>query len=268
MLTKTNISNQLKTPPHLNQETLDELINGKTLAIRIPGFYAKDLCEKSAQKIIHHNHFNYYRNPGAGDVGKLGMAYCEIQNDAELYNKYYSESLIQIRQSREIFAPHLSPIDKVRLELQEVWSHGANLENIEGKTMNIGLSRVVKENAQLLPHQDVLSWDAPNYIRAYEHKTQLAANIYLQTAEGGELEIWNRKLSKREYENLRTPGSYEVDRRFLGSPDLIIKPEVGDLIVFESTCVHAVAPVTTGVRVTTSCFIGYRGDDQPLSYWS
>jgi len=268
MLTKTNISNQLKTPPHLNQETLDELINGKTLAIRIPGFYDKDLCEKPAKKIIAHDRFGYYSNPGAGNVGKLGMAYYEVQTDPDASVKYYSESIPHIRQSRELFAPHLSPIDKLRLELQENWTHGANLENLEGKTMNVGLSRVFKENAQALPHQDVLAWDAPNHIRAYEHKTQLAANIYLQTAEGGELEIWNCKLSKREYENLRTPGSYEVDRRFLGSPDLIIKPEVGDLIIFESTCVHAVAPVKSGVRVTTSCFIGYRGDDQPLSYWS
>jgi hypothetical protein len=252
----------------LSQNDLLEMVNGDALAIRVPDFYPKSYCQKPAQAIIHNKNFGYYSNPGAGNVGKLGMAYYEVQDNPDSHRKYYEESLEYIRQSRNVFAPYLSPMDKVRLELQEIWRYGANLENLEGKTMNVGLSRVFKEKAQARPHQDVLHWDAPNNLNAYQLATQWATNIYLETAEGGELELWNRKLSKQEYESLRTPGSYEVDRRFLGCPDLTIKPEVGDLIIFDATRVHAVSTIKTGIRVTISCFIGYRGEDQPLSYWS
>ncbi|MGK7923266.1 MAG: 2OG-Fe(II) oxygenase [Trichodesmium sp.] len=252
----------------LQWDNLQALCEGKISLLRIPEFYPKNLCEYYAQKVIEDDRLSSYRHLGAEKIYRTGLSYFETYENPELHQQYYQQALANIRKSRNLFSPHLNPIDKLRLELEEVSPSGANLENIEGKTMNVGLSRVIRNNTEILPHLDVLEWDAPNCARAGELKTQLAANIFLQTSQGGKLEVWCRKLSKEDYYLLAVPGSYGVDRQFLGTPDVTIKPEVGDLILFDSTHVHAVTLVTTGARVSISCFIGYRSPSQPLSYWS
>lgn len=249
-------------------EDLSDLIEGEILGLRIPEYYPQHLCRRFASRLIENPRFGFYRNPGAENLGRLGMAYFEIENDSYRRQQYYSQAIPDIRASRQVFYPNWSPLDRLRLDLQEVWPFGANLENIENNPMFVGLVRALQNNAIILPHQDILRRDAPNSPRAQELKTQLGANIYLQTARGGELEIWRKKASDRMYENLRIPGSYGLNRMRLGSPDLTIKPENGDLILFDSTNVHAVAAVYDGVRVSISCFIGYRGDRKPLSFWS
>ncbi|MCT7960711.1 2OG-Fe(II) oxygenase [Laspinema sp. D1] len=246
-----------------------DLVAGEILAQVIPNYFPPSQCQKVAQRLIDNPLFGYYKNSGAENVGRVGTAYFEIENDSYRRELYYAQAIHDIQALREMFRPHWSPIDQLRLDLEEIWPGGANLENIEGWLMFVGLGRVMENNAGILPHQDILRRDAPpNCQRASELKTQLAANIYLQTSQGGELEIWRRKVTDQEYEALRIPGSYGLDRMRLGPPDLTIKPEMGDLILFDSTNIHAVAPANAGVRVTISCFIGYRGDEKPLSFWS
>lgn len=269
LLTTQTLTQELyRNIASLEHSTLTDLLQGEILAIRIPNFYAQIQCQQAARRLLKDPRFSYYTTEGAENVGRISMAYCEILNDPKLAQQYYSQSLLDIRQSRDILSPYLSPMDKLRLELQEIWPLGANLENLEEKTMNVGLIRVFKQNAEALPHQDILRQDAVSCQRAYELKTQLAANIYLQTAEGGELEIWNRKVSDCEYKQLGVPNSYGLQRHLLGNSNLSLKPKVGDLILFDSCNVHAVTPIQTGVRITISCFIGYRGEDKPLTQWS
>ena len=50
--------------------------------------------------------------------------------------------------------------------------------------------------------------------------------------------------------------------------DVVLTPETGDLIIFNSRNLHAVRPAAGGPRVTLSCFLGYRGATEPLTYWS
>lgn len=261
-------STQQQTSKNLNQKDIQSLFNGKILAICIPQFCDPELAKEIAKKMLNSNKITYYNAIGAGDVGKFGLAYCETTGNFLVYQQYYAESIFNIQQLRNMSHPNLFPMDKLRLTTEEMWPKGATLENLDNKTMNVALARILNQGARIEPHQDLLEIDAPNNPRAKEIKTQLAANIYLSIDEGGELELWDRHLSSKEYDELRFEDNYYVERRFLGAPDLVIQPQVGDLILFRSNYLHAVSPVKKGVRVTTSCFIGYRGDDKPLSYWS
>ena len=136
--------------------------------------------------------------------------------------------------------------------------------------MFVGLARVFTSTAEALPHQDVLRWDAPlECTSAQSLLTQLAANIYVQPSEGGgDLELWSSSLDRDEYERLKLPGSYGLDRAKLPPSAVRVKPEAGDLILFNANKTHAVRPVTSGIRVTVSCFIGVRSLTLPLSMWS
>jgi hypothetical protein len=263
MLSTQNIqiSNQL------TQEELIKLATGQIQAIRIPNYYPQDLCETMGKRLIEHPLFGYYVN--APDIGRIGMAFFETIASPDLHQKYYEQANSAIQMVRDIFYPHVSPLDQLRLQLQEVWAQGANIENIEGRHMFVGLTRVFQDGAGALPHQDILAWDAPGNERAAEILAQLTANIYLTTSEvGGEVELWKQRLSAEEYDALRFENQYGLDRSRIAPPDLTIKPQVGDLILFNASNLHAVSAASGGYRVTLSMFIGYRGEERPLSYYS
>jgi hypothetical protein len=255
------ISNQL------NQRELVKLASGEVQAIHIPNYYPQDLSALMAQRLINHPLFGHYVN--APDIGRIGMAYFETTASEHLHQKYYEQANEAIQLVRDIFHPYVSPLDLLRLQLQELWAQGANIENIEGQHMFVGLTRVFQDGAGALPHQDCLAWDAPGNERATELLSQLTANIYLSTSEiGGEVELWKQRLSLEEYDSLRFENQYGLDRAKLPLPDVTIKPQVGDLILFNASNLHAVSAARGGQRVTLSMFIGYRGEDRPLSYYS
>ncbi|NBD31407.1 MAG: hypothetical protein GVY17_00140 [Cyanobacteria bacterium] len=111
-------------------------------------------------------------------------------------------------------------------------------------------------------------WDSNHDPHAFLYN-QIAANIYLQTQpEGGELMLWDHKCNTQtEYDALRDGDSYALDATKLSAPAISIKPEAGDLILFESTRVHAVRPGKCCSRITMSTFIGYN-KNQPLQFFS
>jgi len=85
--------------------------------------------------------------------------------------------------------------------------------------------------------------------------------------EGGELQIWSNEIDPYKFDSLRGE-SYGIDPAILGEPDLVLRPSPGDIIIFNSRKMHAVAPGRYNSRVSLSCFIGYRGEHSPLTYWS
>ncbi|WP_340614752.1 hypothetical protein [Xenorhabdus thailandensis] len=62
--------------------------------------------------------------------------------------------------------------------------------------------------------------------------------------------------------------SYGIEPSLLGEPALEIRPDVGDLLIFNSRCMHSVTAGVDDLRLSLSCFIGYRGTENPLSFWS
>ncbi len=251
----------------LIEKDLVKLIAGESLAIRIPYYYPETLSQQISQRLIEHPLFGHYEN--APDIGRVGTAYYETVGNPELRRLYYAQALKSIQALREACAPFQSPMDLLRLDVQERWTYGATLANIEGAPMFVGLARVFEEGAEALPHQDILRRDAPHSPMAYTLMTQIAANVYLQPApQGGELEIWARRLTDEEYEALRLDNSYGLDRNRLPESNLVISPQVGELVLFDSTHLHAVRTAKGGSRITLSCFIGYRGPGQPLLFWS
>lgn len=119
-----------------------------------------------------------------------------------------------------------------------------------------------------LAHHDIFAKDAPDSFQARSLQAQMAANVYLSMPrEGGALQIWDQELSPEAFDELRG-GSYGIDPALLGEPSLAIRPNAGDLILFNSRRMHAVTPGTEDTRLSLSCFVGYRGPATPLSFWS
>jgi len=134
--------------------------------------------------------------------------------------------------------------------------------------MFVGLSRVVEPDVYFLAHHDHFKKDAPDAFHAHTLEAQFACNVYVDMPqEGGELQIWSNEIDPYKFDSLRGE-SYGIDPAILGEPDLVLRPSPGDIIIFNSRKMHAVAPGRYNSRVSLSCFIGYRGEHSPLTYWS
>lgn len=246
---------------------LSALLDGTCPVLRIKNYFPEATCRRLAETLLQSGIYGRYVN--APEIGRVGQAFFECQANEEAARRYQTESVCWIRQLREAFGPTLTPIDRLRLELDEAWPAGAILGSMSGYKMFAGLARHFVLGAYAEPHQDVLHWDAPNSREAQEVVQQIAANIYLTVADqGGELALWDRGLSREEYQRLGTPGSYGLQRDEIGPPDIIVQPSAGDLILFDAGKIHSVEAIRDGDRVTWSAFVGYRGHARPLVVWS
>lgn len=250
---------------NLNQESLEALFKKQITAIVIPGFLDKKTCSFAAKRILNDKIEEYTNAPG---IGRVGISFYETTNNSNMENKYFDEALPNIQAIRSIFSPYQAPIDRLRVTLDEAWVKGAILGIRQEKKMFAGLIRSLEDGKNILPHEDKFHRDDPLELIRSTIKTQAAVNIYLQNPkEGGELELYGLSLPTDEYDMLRKD-SYGIERSLLPKPQLRIKPEDGDLVIFNSTDLHAVSSVKGKTRVSISCFIGLKDKESPLTIWS
>ena len=197
------------------------------------------------------------------------MSFAEVVGDvlgsAAGRERYLANALSQTREQRKrFFAPLVPPIDRLRLDLDELWLPGASAGRLGGRLMVPGTLRFYWPDDRMSPHVDGV---APPLGGLCAWR-RLAANVYLQIAgDGGALELWTRDLSAADLERCRLP-DWGLDREKIGPADCVIDPAAGDLVIFDSGRVHAVTKITSGWRITASCFIGVRSLDFPLAVFA
>jgi hypothetical protein len=208
----------------------------------------------------------------------LGVPLQVAERGVESLRAYFAQAVGSIRRLRSLFAPHLSPVDRLRLELDECWPHGAHLADADGQKLAVGILRVMHA-AHLLGgvarelgacHIDDLALsDTPRH---------LSANVYLRVPDdGGALAIWNlrpdaKNIGNRFYRLISgaafKEGVQEIIHEIIGPPNHVIKPEVGDLLLFDSARPHAVQGFSAGSRVTIQSFVRVHGTHEPLTLHS
>ncbi|AOU99154.1 hypothetical protein BI364_15510 [Acidihalobacter yilgarnensis] len=249
----------------LDLPLLKRLVDGTDTAAVIRQYIPQELAVLLGEKILGKGFSRYINAPS---IGRIGMAFYETERKRGLMEKYFDDAVRGIHELREKCAPYLSPMDTLRCMLDELWPVGANLASLYGRKMHVGLSRIVEPGIHFLAHHDILEKDAPGTEEARSLRAQLACNIYLKMPdEGGALQIWDRFLTPDEFDGIRGD-CYGIHPDVLGHPDVEVRPEPGDLIIFDSTRMHAVTPGRHQSRLSLSCFIGYRGPTAPLVVWS
>ncbi|CAM9339670.1 unnamed protein product, partial [Laminaria digitata] len=181
---------------------------------------------------------------------------------------YFDGALPHMRWWREGAAagqpPPLGPLDKLRLELDEVWPQGSSLrKNEEGRAFLAGVARVMR--------------GPTNYVDGFMHVDELApmvesrgtfsANVYLKVPPtGGELAVWPLAIRSRWdfYRHAETLSHLTVQReegqallrRRLPRPK-IIKVAPGDLVVLCVQRPHAAQGFPIGTRVSVQSFLTF-----------
>lgn len=257
----------------LSYEELARLFDGRRAALIVRPFAKPDLCRQIAEKLLGLGEEEpYLHEVKVGDaiqykhlgVNRVGYPFnLTLSKDASSESKqhYYEEALHGTRRIRELADPTLSPIDKLRLFLDELWPNGANVAAFEGRKMLVGIGRLMRAElsaaSEETPHVDIL----PPHVHALDN--QLAANVFLRMPDrGGELLLWDIPPFRQD----APPGSNLLSYDHLGDP-LIIAPQLGDLTLFCSMKPHATTSFPAGLRITLQCFIGEK-HGEPLYLWN
>jgi hypothetical protein len=253
------------TREKITAEHIRLLAKNEIRIIQLESFVSKKTCEIISSGATDLGYKPYIN---VESVRRIGMAYYETEHKEELINEYFARAANCLEQMRKACEPAGSPMDTARCMLDEVWPAGANLQTLFGKKMFIGLSRMVEPNTTFLAHHDIFVDDAPGMEESESVISQFGANVYVQMPErGGELLMWHRNMSIAEFDEKRN-GQYGISINDLPEPDVVLKPNTGDLLIFDAHKLHAVASPKDRSRLALSFFIAYRGDDRPLTYWS
>ncbi|MEJ2794334.1 2OG-Fe(II) oxygenase [Iodobacter sp. LRB] len=254
----------------LSADLIEELIHDDIAAVLIEGYYPAHLCNLLSQNILRSQDIDPYTHEVIEEekllqkyfgVDRIGIPFNSTYNaaDPEAIDEYYRNASVQIERLRGYCEHFLSPIDKLRLELDELFIPGANVAHFEHKKMLAGIVRISRAEQSYLsasePHFDALP---PEYAQL---DAQLAANIYLKVPDtGGELEIWDIPAL--------SPLTQAPEQWRAQLPDPVkIKPNLGDLIIFNCRKPHAIGAFLGEDRITTQMFIGYQ-QEKSLLLWN
>lgn len=260
------------TIAQLNEAALIKLFNDEICVIRVPKFCEASLCDRLSAWFGNNDKLTQYAYVMKGEsevksiyygVDRVGVPYNSTYGDIRQKEKYYEHALPGIRALRAASFPFLSPVDRLRVELDENWTQGANLANFEGKKMFIGIGRVMKPDmshlSELQPHWDSVPTQYANL------QGQFSANIYLSVPDrGGELEIWDvPPLPTSVIHN------YDPERNWRAElpPSIVVKPEQGDLFIFNTRKPHAITQFSGKTRIAAQYFIGINAD-KSLAMWT
>jgi hypothetical protein len=251
----------------LTTQTLLRLAGREIGAIHVRGYYSPDIAAQVAEKAIAHQALGHYHKQYTSSVGRIYTPHIDTKWDPELTEQYHDAAIPAIRDIRSMFHPYLAPVDRLRLELQELWPAGANLMRLRGRACFVGAIRVFQpDRSEFYPHNDAIDQetDAPEIEGTLN---QLVANIYLQMPdEGGVLRLWLREPTPRETEIILDVEGLEPET--IEPPAVELRPDAGDLIIFSPRMLHAVTLCRGKHRVGAAAFIASKGPREPLVFWS
>jgi hypothetical protein len=263
----------------LTKRSLAALAEGRLCAIRVPGFFWVASARRAARAIAAREKpkpWSINRKLATDTAFSMGTPkqYAALSKTA--LARYHREAIPTIRRLRELFAPGLCPMDRLRLELDELWPAGAHVRHRGGTTEQAGLVRTIDPRylEGVARHEGICHIDTE---RKAKDPHGLSANLYLEVPpRGGELQIWDVSPDARNHRNALyrlmrryafQPGSQEVIRAAL-APAVVIRPRVGDLILIDTARPHAVRGFSRGTRMTIQAWVIAHGREQPLQIYS
>ena len=292
------------TCPHgvLSRDALEKLFSHECGAVRVPGFYPVDAAADMAERLRNSDqrrgwHVSDPVTDGleTSDVDSVGTPLTSVLNSAngqvagtamEIYLKRARELTDELRapglpkgeagageaEERATPMPVLTPVDKLRLLLDDVWVEGARVarDKQSNEALLAGAGRIML--AKGLGHPGFCHVDDINVMHSM--RGTFSANIYLAVPpEGGELLIYPIRVRSRMdfYKHApslsllltQEPWAQKALRACLPQP-LRVQPVPGELVIICTQRPHAVSGFDFGDRVSMQGFIECRGAKKSL----
>lgn len=269
----------------LDQKLLEDFFENKILAIHIPEFCSKEIAESTSnnalkKEISNWNVRDVKNEYKQSDVDVFGTPFTMAVKDNKSWENYFLGAKKLSDELRSLSYPNQYPLDKFRLEIDEIWPEGMITKTLQGAKMVPGLVRVMHEKIQKTA--DIpLNCHVDTTPILLKNKGQFSVNIYLKpAAAGGNLFIWDTKISGlKEFfskwyvvKNFFMQSNYldeKIQRSFqsmLPEPKEI-RIKQGDLVLINTGRPHAISSFSGGPRVSLQAFITYE-KGKPLKIWA
>jgi len=243
---------------------LPALADDTIRAIRVPSWRTADECTRAIEALGACIDDTYAQERS---LGKGGVAVYDFEGDEAGADEYFARAKKWNGTPRRLMRPYGFGPDLVAGILSETHPGGVMPEQLRpGSEPCMGIIREFRCGSRAGPHLDRTDWDWPNNAAAATHLALFSFLEYHSVAVlGGELVLYGDRLNRDEWTQARLSTSlYEISREPLSKDPVIIKPERGELIVFDAHRVHEVREILIGVRHTASCFFAWRGPLAPL----
>lgn len=270
---------RLELAEELSAGALERLFSNETCALHVPGFATPDVCEVISGWMVETFRFHKWEEASSGGATDqtdmyygVGLPVNAMGESRERCLAYFAEALPAIRKIRDAAAGRLSPIDRLRLELDELWPEGANVRRdpVFGRKMLVGLGRLMKPDGMVgdrTKTDGIIHVDAST--RLSRDHGLFSAILYLHVPDsGGELDVWPIAPSALEapmlagyldhaFDPETREATQAVLRRRLPPPVTVaVKP--GDLVLINVGRPHAVRGFASGYRAALQTFVDFR----------
>lgn len=249
------------TVDRFDRKAVRSLLDNEVAAIRRPGLLDPDACASSIETLQASEAWDTYDTQGP-PTGKLGVSQYAYGEDKD---KYFAEAAAALDQRARIVGTMPDPLHLVLAELAADWEEPVRLAVEDDRPYFAG---VFRSGAGIKLHADWGPRDGPGWI-IEDIRAQLAWNMYYSAPEvGGELLVYDRPWSP-DLEDGARDRFYDYDPASIANCRMVkISFEPGDVVMFSSSNIHAVADApNTATRITASSFVGERTDGS-LVLWS
>jgi hypothetical protein len=274
-------SSDVEVATSLSAAGLTRLFQNETCGLRVPGFADPATCQTIADWMEANCTFEKWEQASTGksDLSDMfygiGLPVNAIDQSRERCIAYFAEALPTIHKIRAAAAGRLAPVDKLRLELDELWNPGATLrvDSTYHRKMLVGLGRLMRPDGMVgtsTREHGIIHIDAP--VRISKAHGLFSANVYLRApSQGGELNIWGvnpgpvqapvlEKYLGHAFDPEHRERTQDELRRRLPAPR-VVKIQPGDLVIINAGRPHAVRGFAEGTRITLQSFIEHvRGE--------
>ncbi|GEM74837.1 2OG-Fe(II)-dependent halogenase WelO5 family protein [Vibrio sagamiensis] len=250
----------------LNKENMDLLLNFKIPGIIIKNFISYDICQEVSNRLIATN-FSGYDHLNNIPVQQLGLCHNQYAHaDKEIY---FSKCNAAEKEIKKIYKNlNINPVNKIINLLNENLDMNVGIYEEEGFGKYFaGAFRSFKGHGRL--HAD----HAPSHIKqswaVTELVKQLTWNIYycIYEQKGGELIIYDT-IHTDKNDHMKVDNEYYFPYEVLEREDHIkVRPNVGDLIIFNTQNFHEILGQPNGNRISQTSFMGLTKSGN-LKLWS
>lgn len=243
---------QLESTHDLTNESLLALFEERIAALKVSRYCSVAAAERLAEALLadpsRRNHEARWQRADVGasefertDVDRVGPFDSVPEGDGE------SESVALLRRLRAAVAPELGPIDRLRLELDELLPLGASLQrDDDGRPRLAGVGRIMEHSEEIV-HADV------------GRRNCLTANVYLRVPhDGGAVRIWQYD---GEYRDAGVSYRFADGEIPAHMASCIVHPESGDLVIWNPALPHAVLDFEDAPRVTLQVWMQWVGNE-------
>ncbi|RMB56601.1 hypothetical protein D9543_10975 [Corynebacterium macginleyi] len=252
-----------KCSKELVKQDLVDLAAGTLSAIRVRGFFSKELCAEVMENLQTVELGEYDQQVVSPRIAKLGPSAFDYYIDGGIGDEYW-EHRDQSDEVRSALAKGIDPLVLAMEKISLCWGSDVRKSSINGRRLFAGMIREINEGARI--HFDEIERELPNGLDDTP-VAQLAFNCHLEMPKkGGEATIFRRRWMPQDEDN-RDGYGYPYDL-VKDQPYTSVRAEVGDAVIFDPRNYHRVETnKSPGRRVTLSFFMGLTADGI-LEIWS